>query len=350
MSREILIIRLSSIGDVIHCTPVAASLKAAWPDCRITWLVGEVCADLIKYNPDVDEVLVWSREHFDRHVRNREWQQALGLWRKLKKLLAAKSFYAALDIHGLFLTGMIARQVRTRRRIGMANAREFNPLFMTETAAPLGIHIIDRYLGVLTRLGIKPACRNMALTVPGEAKAFAERFLREENVSSADKLVVLVPGTTWATKNWPPEYFAAVAANLSPDFKVLLCGGKNETTLGQIITVNAGTPVINAIGRTSLLEMAALLEQADAVIAGDTGPLYMAAALDTPTLGIFGPTDPAVYTPHGCRHAAAVSRQACSFCHKTKCPAGKAAACISRVTPGQVVRQLYQLLAAAAKQ
>lgn len=350
MSREILIIRLSSIGDVLHCTPVAASLKAAWPDCRITWLVGEVCADLIKYNPHVDEVLVWPREHFDRHVRNREWQQALGSWRKLKKLLAAKSFYAVLDIHGLFLTGMIARQARTRRRIGMAGARECNPLFMTETAAPLGTHIIDRYLGVLTRLGIKPACRDMVLAVPQEARAFAARFLQTENVSPADKLAVLVPGTTWATKNWPPEHFAAVAATLSPDFKVLVCGGKSETALGQAIAANAKTPVINAIGRTSLLEMAALLEQADAVIAGDTGPLYMAAALDTPTVGIFGPTDPAVYMPSGCRHAAAVSRQDCSFCHKTKCPAGQAAVCIRRVTPGQVIRQLYQLLADAAKQ
>ncbi len=342
MSREILIIRLSSIGDVIHCTPVAGALKAAWPDCKITWLVGETCADLIKYNPYIDEIMVWSRERFDKHLRSYEFNQAFTLWRDLRNKLATKSFYAALDIHGLFLTGMIARQVKTSRRIGMSGARELNPLFMTETADSLGMHIIDRYLGVLTPLGVRPAYREMTLVVPREAKVFAQNYLQKENVSPQDKLAILVPGTTWPTKNWPPEFFAATAAALAKNFKVLMCGGKNEWPMGQEITAKAGVPIINAIGQTSLLEMAAILEHAAVVIAGDTGPLYMAAALGTPTVAIFGPTNPEVYTPPGRQHAAVVNRQTCSFCHKTKCPSNNIV-CINSVIPEQVVEQVYQV-------
>lgn len=343
MNREILIIRLSSIGDVIHCTPVAKSLKAAWAGCKITWLVGEVCAELIKDNPYVDEIIVWSRERFEKCLKSYEFGKAYNLWQDLQQQLAEKYFYAALDIHGLFLTGMIARQVRTERRIGMRDARELNPLFMTEKAAPLGNHIIDKYLGVLTALGIHPACREMTLVVPPQAKEFAKKFLHQANVSVEDKLAILVPGTTWKTKNWPPEHFAVAAQKLARDFKILLCGGKSELALGQEIMAKAGVPIIDAVGQTSLLEMAAILERATIVIAGDTGPLYMAAALGTPTVSIFGPTNPNTYVPPGRGHAFVYNQQPCSFCHKTKCRV-KTIECMRSIQPEAVVSEVYKVL------
>ncbi|CQR72392.1 Lipopolysaccharide core heptosyltransferase RfaQ [Sporomusa ovata DSM 2662] len=343
MTKEILIIRLSSIGDVIHCTPVAGALKAAWPDCKITWLVGEVCADLIKYNPNIDHLMIWSRERFEKHLRAYEFTQALGLWRHLQAELAAKTYDVVLDIQGLFLTGMIARQARTSLRIGLQDARELNPLLMTKTAKPLGNHIVERYLGVLSPLGITPVTRKMILVVPAKAKQFAQSYLSREKVSAQDKLAIVVPGTTWPTKNWPPELFATTAGMLARDFKIMLCGGRSEVARGREIASKAGVPVINAIGATSLLEMAALLEQAAVVIAGDTGPLYMAAALETPTVTIFGPTNPATYTPPGNQNAFVVNECRCSFCHKTKCRIGTSE-CINSVQPKDVVAQVYQVL------
>lgn len=343
MTKEILIIRLSSIGDVIHCTPVAEALKAAWPECKITWLVGEVCADLIKYNPYIDHRLIWSRERFEKHLRAYEFTQAYSMWSHLQTELAAKTYDVVLDIQGLFLTGLIARQAKTCRRIGLQDARELNPLFMTETAKPLGKHITERYLGVLSPLGITLVTRNMTLIVPAAAKQFAQSYLREQNVTVQDKLAVFIPGTTWLTKNWPPEHFAAAAKMLAQDCKIMLCGSKNELSMGQEIAARAGVPVINAIGQTNLLEMAALLEQAAVVVAGDTGPLYMAAALGTPTVAIFGPTNPATYTPPGNQNAFVVSKRDCSFCHKTKCRLGSSA-CMSSVQPAEVVAQVYRVL------
>jgi 3-deoxy-D-manno-octulosonic-acid transferase len=123
----------------------------------------------------------------------------------------------------------------------------------------------------------------------------------------------------------------------------MLCGSKSEVAIGQEIVGKADVPVINTIGKTSLLEMAALLEQAAIVIAGDTGPLYMAAALDTPTVGIFGPTNPVTYTPPGSQHTFVVNERQCSFCHKTKCRTGDYD-CMSTVRPETVVEKVYQVL------
>ncbi len=328
---------------MIHCSPVAGALKAAWPDCRLTWLVGEVCADLVKYNPLVDEVIVWSRERFEKHLRAFEFKKALSLWHSLQACLRSREFYAALDIHGLFLTGLIAKEVNTGRRIGLSGAREFNPRFMTETAEPLGPHITEKYLGVLTPLGITPGSRQMTLGIPAAAVSFADHYLTDAGITRQDRIAVLVPGTTWQAKNWPPELFARTAALLSRDFKIILCGGKQEMAMGQEIEAKAGIPVTNAIGKTSLLEMAAMLARAAVVVAGDTGPLYMAAALETPTVALFGPTNPETYAPPGRQNRFVVNKLACSFCHKMKCQQGKND-CMNSITPAAVVEQVYQAL------
>ncbi|HMM20750.1 MAG TPA: glycosyltransferase family 9 protein [Selenomonadales bacterium] len=340
MGKQILIIRLSSIGDVVHCTPVAASIKTAWPDAKVTWLVSEVSADVIRFNPDIDEIWIWSRERFEGYLRRREWKKAAQMWRSLGAQLSTRRFDAVLDIHGLLLTGLIARRVKTPRRIGLQGARELNPLFMTETAAPTGTKIVDRYLGVLKPLGIVPAVRRMRMVVPEEAALWAEGYLREAGPLDHDRLAVLVVGTTWPSKNWPPGFFATTARMLARDFTVVLCGGKSEADAAARIAAASGVPVVNAVGETSLLEMSALLNRAAVVITGDTGPLHIAAALGVPTVALFGPTDPALFNPEGRQHAFLVKRQACSHCHKQRCRAGKID-CMSSIEPAAVVRTAY---------
>lgn len=342
MSKEILIIRLSSIGDIIHCTPVASSLKAAWPDCKITWLVGEVSAELLKGNPDIDEIMIWSREKFEKYLRDFKVKEALGMWRDLQHKLQGKHFYAVLDIHGLFLTGMIAKQVKTKKRIGLKGAREFNSLFMTETGNALGKHITDKYLGVLACLGIESVDHRMSLVVSEEARQFVRKFLQEHAVLSQERILVLVLGTTWTTKNWPPAFFIEIIKLLYRDFKIILCGGKAEVEMGKEVETKAGVPIINSIGLTSLLEMAGIIEKASVVVAGDTGPLHMAGALGVPTVGMFGPTNPATYAPQGEQHAILFSTLPCSYCHKQKCPKGERK-CMESITPEVVVQKVYAI-------
>ena len=332
-------IRLSSIGDVIHCTPVARSLKIAWPDCKITWLVGEVAAELLKYNPYVDEIIVWSREKFEKHLRSFEFKKAKLMWTSLREQLSVRKFDVVLDIHGLFLTGMIAKLARTDRRIGMSQARELNSLFMTETASPSGSHITDKYLGVLLPLGINGIDHQMFLAISDTERGFADDFLAREGIVPPERFVVIIPGTTWLSKNWPTDLFAQMIQILCKDFKIVMCGGKAEVELGNHIKEQAGVPIVDAVGKTGLLEMAALIEGAAVVIAGDTGPLHIAAALMVPTVSIFGPTNPVTYAPLGQGNAILVNNLPCSFCHKMNCPKGNNL-CMSSITPQAVAEQV----------
>jgi lipopolysaccharide heptosyltransferase I len=342
MEQKILIIRLSSIGDILHCTPVVKSLKAAWPKCQITWLVGEASQELIKYNSYIDEIIVWSRESFEQQLRKLAVLKTYNLWRDLQQVLAPRNFDALLDIHGLFLTGMIASQVQAKRRIGMSEAGEFNSLFMTETAKPLGKHIVERYLGVLQPLGITSVEDRMTLVISDNSRRFAVKFFADAGVLPVDQVAVLVPGTTWPSKNWPTDFFAQVAAILAKKFRIVLCGGKGEIKLGQEIQAQAGVTVINAVDRTSVLEMAAIIEGAAVVVTGDTGPLHIAAALGVPTVALFGPTDPEIYAPLGPQHAILFNKLACSFCHKVICPLGHGR-CMLSITPEAVVQKVYSV-------
>jgi lipopolysaccharide heptosyltransferase I len=342
MVKKILIIRLSSIGDVIHCTPVAKALKNAWPDCQITWLTGEVCADLIRYNPYVDECIVWSRERFEKYCRKCEFKKAWRMWRELMDIFSAKEFYAVLDIHGLFLTGLIASKIKAERIIGLKDAKELNSLFMTDTVKPHGRHMIKRYMSILEPLGIFANGDDMTLVVPDKERKFAANFLRQAGFKTGEKLTVLVPGTTWPSKNWSPEFFAKTAALIAGDFKSVICGGISEIKIGHEIEARVSSSLINAIGKTNLLEMAAILERASVVVAGDTGPLHMAAALRIPTVVIFGPSDPDCYRPLGDNSIALFHKQDCSFCHKQNCPKGKSD-CMKSVLPQEVAEAVYKL-------
>lgn len=342
MSKEILIIRLSSIGDVIHCTPVASSLKAAWPDCKITWMVGGVSADLLQGNPNIDEIMIWSREKFENYLRNYKFKEAWRMWCDLKNQLKGRQFDAVLDIHGLFLTGMIARQANTARRIGMKGTKELNSFFMTETGEARGRHITDKYLAVLPCLGIEAANHTMSLAVPEQARKFARTLLQQYTVTPQEKVIVLILGTTWITKNWPIAFFIKAAALLGKDFRIVLCGGKAEIPLGKEVETKAGVPVINTIGQTTLLEMAGIIEQASVVVSGDTGPLHMAGALKVPTVGMFGPTDPATYAPQGEQHEV-LSSTSCFSCHKRRCPKTNGA-CMESIAPEAVVQKVHEIL------
>jgi len=301
-----------------------------------------VSAELLKYNPDVDEIIVWSREKFEKYLRNFEFKKALEMWTSLRVQLSTRSFDVVLDIHGLFLSGMIAKLARTDLRIGMSQARELNSLFMTKTAMPCGPHITDKYLGVLQPLGLNCVDHQMFLAISEQERCFAENFLATEGIAPHERFIVVIPGTTWLSKNWPTHLFAQTIQILVKDFKIVMCGGKAEVGLGKEIQEQAGVPIVNAVGKTGLLEMAALIEKGAVVIAGDTGPLHIAAALMVPTVSIFGPTNPATYAPLGAGNAIVVNNLPCSFCHKVKCPKDNAI-CMSSITPQAVAEQVYRM-------
>nr|WP_092070031.1 glycosyltransferase family 9 protein [Dendrosporobacter quercicolus]NSL48100.1 glycosyltransferase family 9 protein [Dendrosporobacter quercicolus DSM 1736]SDM05313.1 lipopolysaccharide heptosyltransferase I [Dendrosporobacter quercicolus] len=342
---RILIVRLSSIGDVLHCTPVARTLKEALPACHITWIVGKVSADMLRYNPYIDELYVWPREQWEQAMRSGKLKQAWRIWQQLRCYFHGKHYDIALDIHGLFISGMVTAASQSVRRIGLSQTKELNSLFMTETAPvqPAERHVIQRYLSILKPLNIAAADYRMTLITPPAANDFANDFLLEHGIGPEDRVVAVNPVTTWAAKNWPPDYFAQVIREISSYAKILLCGGPADQAAAAEIIKLAKVPVVNAVAKTSLLELAALLKRSAVLVVGDTGPLHMAIAVGTPSVSIFGATDPLKFGPLEAGHIALAGNTPCAPCHKTVCPRNDLR-CLHSTDPATVIRHTLALL------
>lgn len=266
------------------------------------------------------------------------------MWRRLKHDFSVRPYDIALDAQGLFISGMVTAATGAPRRIGLGRTKEPNGLFMTERAPlPLDKHVINRYLSLLRPLGITTEDYHMTLCIPPAAVQYAEEFLARRGVAPEDKVIVLVPATTWPAKNWPLEYFAAVIDGLKDKGHLIMCGGPGDRNRAADIAAMTKTAVINAVGKTSLLEMGALLARANVVVTGDTGPLHMAVALGTPTVSIFGPTAANMYGPLHPGHIVLEGQMECRACHKRVCPR-QDARCMQAVSPRDVIDAVMRQL------
>lgn len=341
---RILIVRLSSIGDVLHATPVATALKRAFPCCHITWIVSRTPSSLLLDNPNIDRVFIWSREDFEAAAANRQIGQLRKLWHRLKKFYHEEQFDLALDIHGLFLSGAITAASKAPRRIGMANTRELNRYFMTELAPPPNDpHVIRRYLSILAPLGIHQADEAMTLVIPAHLQDFAKPFLTALGVNLKKKILLINMKTSWPSKNWNNENFAKLITLLPPNVEPILCGSPHDLDAAAEVKHLCARPLFDVTGKTTLLELAALLKQADLLLSGDTGTLHMATAVGTRTIGLWGPTKPEVYGPLGPGHVAIRSNHPCIACHKTKCRLPENV-CLQSIRPERINRQIGALL------
>ena len=339
-----LIVRLSSIGDVLHATTVAHNLKQAYPQCHITWIVSRTAAELLHDNPDIDTLFVWSREDFEKALQARQFATAWSCISQLRDFFAGQHFDIALDVHGLFMTGVITRLSQAPRRIGMAGTRELNRFFMTELAPPVASpHMIRRYLSVLTALGIKSDDYQLFLKLPAELCDFPAKFDLAHGIDRKRKLLMVTPWTSWQSKNWGIENFAACLNQLPSDIQILLCGGPSDRENNAAIRQSVSRPLTDITGQTSLLELAALIAKADLLLTGDTGALHMATALKVPTLSLWGPTRPEKYGPLVPGHVFLCATGECTNCNKTKCRQ-KNNACMNSLLAQQVADKTMELL------
>ena len=292
--RNVLIIKPSAIGDVVHGLPVLNLLRRKWPDARISWLVTPACAGILDGHPMLHEVI-----HFDRKAYAKAWRS----WRTFKSLraftrrLRERQFDLAIDLQGLFRSGWLARSTRAPVRVGLSDAREGARFFYThrvQTADGQGDaerHAVDRYLCVTEALG----CGREPVEFP-----FPTDEPDRQHVAGLvpwPRYAVLMPGTNWATKRWAVERFAALVGPLKEKFGLesVVAGGPSDAALAAKIE-RAGA--LNLSGRTSLRQLVALLERAAVVVANDSGPMHIAAALGRPLVTPFGPTSPVRTGPY----------------------------------------------------
>lgn len=301
---HILIVKLSSLGDVVHALPVAATLRARLGGARIAWAVERREAAVLAGHPALDEIIT---------VDTRAWRRlgelataARGVWSLASRLSAAR-FDVVIDLQGLIKSGVLVAMTRAPQRVGFAARDLREPLSALFTnrrlARPAGRHVVEQYLALLEPLGLGAPVLEFRLPSDPAAEAGADAFFVAAGLKPRDRVVVLNPGAGRPGKRWPADRFAALSRRLADESvaRVVVVWGPGEEGVARAITEGAGGRVAMA-PPTDLLQLIALLRRASVVVAGDTGPLHLAAALGRPCVGIYGPTAAWRNGPYGPAH------------------------------------------------
>ncbi len=298
--RRILLIKPSSPGDIIHALPVLHGLRQRYPQAHIAWLVATSFANLLEADPAVSEVISFDRRRFGRLGRN------LAVTRDFMafvRTLRAKAFDLVIDLQGLFRSGFLSMACAAPVRIGFAASRELAWMFYTDKL-PKGRpddHAADRNYRVARLLGFDDQPMDFSIALTDADRTHASALLQEACITKGSGYVVLVPATRWETKCWPPDRFGALARLLRKrhGLSSILVGGPSDITAAQISTGTSEGAAYNLCGRTTLRELAALIERSSIVVTADSTPMHMAVAQQRPLVALFGPTNPRRTGPYG---------------------------------------------------
>ena len=345
-SRRILIVRLGSHGDILMATPLLAALRRAYPDAYLTWIVEHSAFDSLAANPHLDELLIWDSSYW-RDMVHMRGLKILAPKRFLGLPWLARALPMTTTLRGCRFDTLISLQPEewpsllpatgARETIGIfdtfrqfSGATETSPYAKryahTYTYADLPEHRTDQYLLPLKALGLPPvdaSDKQMALGFTAEDAEAAEDFLRQQPGYGADQpFVVLAPMTTWPSRNWPAERYAALGDALAKQgHRVALISSPSpkEREAVTAIADQMQTPPLRALGTLSFRQMAALTARASLVISGDTGPMHVAAAVGTPFLALFGSTPVLGRAPLSGRGLSLAHPVPCGPCDKEFC-------------------------------
>ncbi len=296
--KNILIIKPSSLGDIVLALPVLSALRRNFPDARISWLVRTEFAPLLENHPHLNDIIL-----FDRKFLGKAWYnpEAMARLMALIRLLRRSTFDAVIDLQGLFRTASLGWLSGCKKRFGIASAREFAHLFYTHkvTQDRQCIHLVDYYLKIVKAAGASDLAVEFVLPNNPAACDSVGRLLADNGIDP-DNYAVLVPSSAHPDKCWPVERFAALADKISSQFglAIVAVAAAAEKGLTQKLKTIANVPVANFAGLTNLNELIPLLKSAKIVISNDTGPAHIAAALARPLVIIFGRSNPARVAPY----------------------------------------------------
>jgi lipopolysaccharide heptosyltransferase I len=305
---SIALIKLSSLGDVVHALPIAATLRARIPGAHLTWIVERREAAVLRDHPAVDALVPIDTRRWRRARGFRDVVDVVRAVARTRRGLRRARFDVALDLQGLIKSGLITAATRAPLRIGFAARRCREPLgavFTNRRVQPPAAarHVVDQYLALLGPLGVTEPVREFRLPIDPAAEARADDFLVAHGLKPGRRLVVLNPGSRRPDKRWPEERFRALAERLTEDAAadVLVVWGPGEEAAGRLIAPGGrGGAVLGP--PTNLYDLLAFLRRASALVAADTGPLHLAAALGTPCVGLYGPTSAVRNGPYGAGH------------------------------------------------
>ena len=382
---NILFVRLSYIGDILHATPAARWIKEQYPDAKLHWIVTPSMVELLEGNPYVDEIIPWERDEYEAHSKKLHIPTMWRMWWELKAKLESYKFDVAVDVQGRLITGLVLLASGAPIRLGLGGTKELNWLFTNYKTKPSTDHVIKRYVEVTQLLKeavtkqanletpLKPVDNgldtetlhtvsakkmyHMDFYVPSKLHTWAEEQWKTiDNHSSLNRgevekplRVGLVLGTSWATKEWPQEKWYSLIKLLQYRANFVCLGGPKEATqykplIDSLAAEGIDYIMLNMLGKTTLQEVGALIESCDVVVTADTGSLHIALALDKPVVALFGPTDPKLWGPLTGTFKVLVNDELdCLGCRKRRCPKPDQY-CMSGIEPVRVKKAIFELI------
>ena len=336
LPRRVLIVKPSALGDVVTAVPVLRGLRRTFPEAHIAWLLSTGCADLLKADEDLDEVILFDRQGLGRI--HRPAGAARGLTRLLRALWKG-NFDWVLDLQGLLRSGLLSILTQAPLRAGFADAREAAGVFYTHHIQVRPRHTIDRNIALARRLGIDARAEDLTLRVAPEGESFAEEFCRGRGLPRGGFLAC-VPPTRWATKRYPIRHWRKVLTSLAAEIPVVLLGSPGDRELCQTIAAGMGPDVADLTGRTSIPQMVALIAASAGVLCSDSAAKFIAPAVGVEAITLIGPTRVERTGPYrGGR--AIVADVACRGCLKRHC---RHMTCMQVIDPDDVISAARQML------
>ena len=328
---KILILKPSSLGDVVQALPVLRLLKQQLPESQIYWWVDSKLAPLLEGDPDLAGVVLFERRHWAAVSR---WPK---LWRSVL-WMRVQAFDWVIDLQGLARSGLFAWFANGKLTVGLDGARELATGYYDLIArpSPFLTHAVDRYLGVLPLLGLA-AHGNFQWLPPRPAVASA---VQKKWPIGRGRWVIVQPGARWLNKRWPVENFVQAVRQLAAeqtDLRFAILGDDQDRALGQAIAAVETRRCLDLTGKVSLPEMVEWIRLSQLMVTNDTGPMHVAAALGKPVVALFGPTEPCRTGPYGQLDGVLQLRLPCVPCMKAHCNYVRPFECLRAISPDAMV-------------
>ncbi|RJO64041.1 MAG: glycosyltransferase family 9 protein [Candidatus Omnitrophota bacterium] len=324
--KNVLFINPFGIGDVLFTTPLVHTLKESFPENRVGYLVNKRSASVLRDNPYVDSVFIYDRDEFEKLRRSStlEWaKKAFLLLRAIQK----EHYNLALDFSLNTQYGFLSWLAGIKERAGFDYKKR--GMFLTRKISLDGFvnaHMVEQYASLLRMVGIEPSYRKPEVYLNRLAQNKADALLSGSGIKEGDILVGLLPGggRSWGkdarVKQWPPERFGQLADKIIENYhaKIIIMGDSEEEMLAKKVKENIRYGALDCTGKTSVVELAALIKRTCLLVCNDGGPLHIAVGLGVKTVSLFGPVDDAVYGPYppSGMHIVMKSQMPCRPCYR----------------------------------
>lgn len=335
---KILLLKPSSLGDVVHALPVLRLLRRHLPGARIDWWIDSRLAGLLEGDAHIDHLIRFERE---RWSRPRYWPEAL---RSLHHIRRTRYDWV-IDLQALARSAAVAWFAGAGLTIGLEDLREGAATFyQIRVPRPTPrTHAVDWYLETLRPLGIPvDAAFDWIPARPELAAGLEARWPSESGI-----WVGIQPGARWDTKRWPPAAFGNLIRTLArrqPELRFAVFGSAGESALAGEVCALGGPRCLDLAGKLSLAEMIEWLRRCHLLVSNDTGPMHVAAALDKPVVALFGPTDPQRTGPYRQQHLVLQERLSCVPCFRGHCTHPTPLACLHALTVERVATEVERRL------